>query len=467
MEQNTNCRRQDAVINFKDLGIHLIKHFKIIIACTLALTVFAAGFKYVKDMRAVGKSSDTAVSSDAVSAAESGLTELQKDNARAAAAAKIAVSKQAKHIKLSPLFAIDTENAYSQKLVYTVNGNGSEEAAAMLKEVVYSSDLYNKAHSAADLKGIEAQYLSDIIITDIYDAKLNPKTEDTATTLTVNVFGTTEKASKAIAEIVKQAFTEKAEKIKQVDGRFVCTLVSEETVFGNSEILRDMQADEIRTFNDLTYYHDEIVKRLDDSEKSLYELLVSDINAGSETDEPRKVSVSKKYLVFGFGAGFVGSVLVLVLVYLFSQKVKSADDVKCRFNEYVFGSLYTETAGRKGSRGTVKHFYNKDGQSGVISKEAALAAQEHGAKSVLIITENADEKESNISAICDAMKQKDIKASVALTPYKNADTLDAVTQSDAVILVPTAGITTYDSLYHQQQLCEKYGKNVLGIIVLQ
>lgn len=467
MENNSNCQKQDIVINFKDLCLNIFLHWRSIIACTLIFAVLLCGCKYVKDSKAAPQSSAAAASLEQLA---KGMSAEQLATAKGAVSCKRLFDAHSEYIYESPLFKVPFGSVPTVNLVYNVSCGNAFEAASAFSSRIKSEELYSKMKSAAKAE-FDVSYISDFIYCSV--ASDENAGNNSAAVITVSIHGENKEQCSAMADAAAKFAEDKAAELKKVYPDLSVEKVSAEYSVSSSENIRLSQQNAVNLYNNLRSALKESITLLDSAENAYYDAAVKNLSS----DEPiviaigKKPSISKKFAVLGAALGFVLSVFWHFAAYLFSRKVKSTEDIKCRYNLFVFGLLDSDTKKKKSAvdRFIIKLFSGRSHADPVKSAERgiALAAEKSGAKKLLVIAGNSISEEKSVLSLTEDLKNSGLNLELAQSPYETADTLDSLASADAVLLVKKIGKSRYEEIYCEEELCRRYGKDLLGIVVLK
>ncbi|WP_035765221.1 hypothetical protein [Butyrivibrio sp. NC2002] len=160
-------------------------------------------------------------------------------------------------------------------------------------------------------------------------------------------------------------------------------------------------------------------------------------------------SFSAKHTFLGLLMGAFVIILIIVLQYIMSPTLKTVDDIKVAFELPVLGlvsgnmdvSIVTSNilgAGKKAAANTIVLSGSVEGSDNELIKDE-LINRTHG-ESIKII------KEGSI--------------------ISDSDSVEAVTNSDAVILIEKIGLSKYEDIARELELCRVLGTKVLGVVVV-
>lgn len=207
-----------------------------------------------------------------------------------------------------------------------------------------------------------------------------------------------------------------------------------------------MTTDEKAYFNALVNDQTAVV------ENSIEEADLSDTSTAVQTSVVTKKN-DKKYLLVGLFGGLFVSSLILALKYILSSKLHTADDLKNAFGLSVLGEITSDSS-------------NID----VICQETVIGASKNSAESIYLIGASDDEVSiKNRNDIKDNIELgKGIKTvKVGLSAFNDSKSMKELSEADAAVLVERIGLSSYEDIAREIELCNKFEVKILGAVVVR
>ncbi|MBQ0084023.1 MAG: hypothetical protein KBS52_04585, partial [Clostridiales bacterium] len=400
------------------------------------------------------------------------LTPEQRADANAVISFKKMMIKQSHFLEESPLFKISAGRADFTTINYVVSGTDAAIKANSFAISLKDTALFEKIKTGLG-SDLPAEYFSDLIFFDVISEET--ETANVSALLKVSVYATSPDESKKMAKTVGEFIAEKLS--KSADKSYTLTKASESTAIGIADSIRNNQQNAVNLYNSFRGAVKDSAALLDDDAKAYYEAAIAEENETETQDETEQVkdtakpSISKKYAALGLLLGAALAVCFYIFKYLFTRKIKSADDIKCRYDLFVIGQAETVTGKKKNAldKFIIRIIAGKpdETQNEKAIKNALLAANNAEAKEVVFIREKSEGENPVITDIEKTFKENGITAQAALPPASDAKSTEKFAAAKFAILFKTAGVSGYDGIYREIDLAAKYDTKILGIVVLK
>ena len=205
-------------------------------------------------------------------------------------------------------------------------------------------------------------------------------------------------------------------------------------------------------------------------------------NVESEEEASSGRHISKKYIVVGALLGLILAAIVIIIKYIATATVKTADEVEENLNLQILGRFdgsnkfydKRKTALDRWLRRVKQKNKRKlsyDESVEMVSAKVQIAANKQDLKKVCIAVDSNVELEK--------VQNKDfldaIVAKIGRTPeilvlnniLGRSDALHDMAGADGVILVLQTENSRFNDIQSERTLCEGYGLNVLGAVVVE
>jgi hypothetical protein len=166
-----------------------------------------------------------------------------------------------------------------------------------------------------------------------------------------------------------------------------------------------------------------------------------------------------------------------VLVYVFSRRLKSAEDFAERYGLFVFTDLRDESQVNASftERCINRLFFRKElaipmqDRVALAQQQLTLAAQDtftdKEAVTIAVIGgTNAADRFADFKA---AVAKSGVTLEMLGSPLSDAASLERLADAEGVVLAETVGTSCYNDIYHELALCKHLNRPVLGAFVLE
>lgn len=463
--------KEDIVINMQELLLHIALRWRSIVAGVLAIALLAVGFKYYKDYTYYQSRLQDA---EQGSIAAEQLSKEELANVHVALGYSRAYQTQADYVANSPLMQIDPNRTLSANFSGVVIGKNAVAAANLYGQMLANDALCAKV--ADTLKWKQDSYVWEMI-------NIAVQTDENANTdegvlVKVQVFGPTMDSCRIIAEALTARWPTLQAAATQAAGTHTLEVSSISYETAVSIYFRDTQQMHVNTLNNLRGSYNTEIGKLTTAEKARLDELSADEN--DPTDDEAAVtppSVSKKFLVLGFGGGLVLFVGLYALTYIFGSRVKTAEDLFQRFELPVLGSL--PACGCKKGRCAIDRWLinlfrkeerglTAEAKKDLFLRQTVLTAQKSGVKTVYVTGSalSAGALEC-LAARAEDFAAKGIALKVGPCPLQDAASMEAMADADALLLAETAGRSAYTAVARELAMAEQLNVPLLGAVILE
>ncbi len=452
--------KKDFAISFKDLCLYIILRWRSIIACTLIAALLLCGAKFALDLKDSG---ETVVVSS-VDALSKNMSDEQIATAKGAVACKQLFDKHSLYMASSNLMEIPYASVPTSTLTFNISGPDALFAANSLAGHIGSDDLISKLDFAKD----------DIYIAERFSSKISSDNSlnNSDTVLTVFIYGRDKDSAVALASEVEKFLNQKAVEIATDTD---CEISDAQNAFSVNyqENVRVIQQNAVNIYNNLRGALKEALTLLDSAELAYYNTAIADESAEQTVEtkpaEKKTPDISIKFLILGAAVGFVISAFIHFAAYLFAKKVKSAEDMRTRCSINLLGDVsYQEKKICFVDKFILKIFgaAEYDSIEFAVSKiSAAISAA--NANSLLIISDEKTATDSLIEKLKEPLSKLGCKYNFELSPINSAEELEKLNDADCVMLLKSVNNSAYGDINRELELCELYGKTVIGATVIR
>lgn len=472
MDTSPRYEKEDIIINFRDLTVHILRRWRSIVVGVLIVTLLAGMLQYLKDQRTY--KDNLAAEQDKVSTVQ--LDELSLANANQVLQYQKLYQMQADYNRESLLMQIDPTAIPTRTLSYLVTGAKGFVTASMYQTHLDDLAMYESlsAQTAAD---IDPSHIMELVtVTVQYDSGADAVADHAM--VNIKILAPTEKIGSVIAEQLKKQMQALRPTVTTAIGAHGLTLAAESAQLSADNSLKTAQQNNLNNCNTLRNNLKSAKDALTSQEKAYVEQMTVIDKVETDKALPTSPSISVKMLIIGFAAGLVLMIGVYALGYVFGRKLKSREDFAERYGLFVFGCIADGQKKVSRTERLIRRMFFKKEQALPTEARLALAQQQLALtlRTALADKENArvcvigcaiNEANAALAPLKGAAAKSGVTLEVLPSPLADAAALERVAAADAVVLAETIGASAYNDIYHELELCERLDCPVLGAFILQ
>lgn len=475
MNTTPRYEKEDIVINFRDMLVHILRRWRSIVVGVLVVTLLAGAYQYAKDLNTYKRA--LATPSDKTATVQ--LEGLALANANQALQYQKLYELQAEYNRASLLMQIDPGAVNTQTLSYLVTGAKSYVTAALYQTHLGNLSMYETIAAEAAPKNNASHVMELVTVTIQADSGADTLADHAM--LNIKIIAPTQELCAAIAQPIKQQMQALRSTVTAALGSHSLTLAADTVQLSADAALKTTQQNNLNNCNTLRNNLKNTKDALTSQEKAYVEQMTAiDKVTDADTSAPTPPSVSKKMLILGFAAGLLLMVGLHALGYVFSRTLSSREDFAERYGLFVFGCLDKGADKRPSlTERCLRRLFFRKAHALSAQERASLAQQrlmltlrdavaDKADATVLVIGSALDD---NVRALFAPFKDAAAKNGTTLealhNPLTDATMLERLATADAVILAETVGASAYDDIYRELELCERLDRPVLGAFILQ
>lgn len=473
MKHTPKYEKEDIVINFRDMLVHILRHWRGLVIGVLVITLLAGAYQYRQDLStyevklAAQTNKVTAITLEGTSLA----------NANQVLQYQKTYEELANYNRTSLLMQIDPTAVNTQTLSFLITGKRAYSTAAMYQTHLNNLAMYEDIAETVAPDN-DPSYIMELVTATLQYESGAIETADTVM-LNVKIIAPTKDICATIADEVKTHIFSLQTTVTAALGTHTCQLAAQTEQQSVDTSLKTTQQNNLNNCNTLRYNFENAKKALTTNEKAYVEQM-SAINVEDKPVTLTPPSISKKTVILGFFAGVVLMCCVYGISYVFNRKLKSREDFAERYGLFLFGCLSLETQKRVTvtERLIRRWFFKKE--SAVTEQETLRLAQQQLLLSVRQVAGGVDRLTVYITgshadirdhALFTSTKELLAENNIALEavpcPLYDAQALEKLATADAVVLAETLGASTYDDIYRELDVCDRLGCPILGAFILQ
>ncbi len=456
-------KKEEVIINFRDLLMHLMRRWRSIVIVTLAATVLAGALQYMRDYRTyqvVLNADDTKV----VGAVH--LEGVSLANANQVLQYQKLYETQANYNRTAPLMQINPTAVPTQTLSYFISGSTRSYAVAALYQThLHCLPTYEDIAEDNLQSNITGAHIMELVTVSIQH-DTSDSTSDHAI-LNIKVIAPTTEMRTIIVDAIKARMNALKSTVNKTSTHSIHLAANTEQLTVDNG-LKNTQQNNLNSCNTLRNNLRSATDALTGTEKTYLEQATAIDKVDTNNAPPAKPSISLKMLILGCGLGAVLMIGIYILGYLFRKKLQSREDFVERYDLAVFGQLADDKPLSATERLIRRLFFRNEARivdnTALVCRQLALAAK--NAKTVAIIG-GANKDDTLFAPLREALAAESVNLTVLPCPVYDAVALEQFSAADAVVLAETVGASTYSDIYEELALCERLERPVLGAFIIR
>lgn len=375
------------------------------------------------------------------------------------------VKKDAAEEELVNIFAM-YENALLDEDTCTavVSVFGEKYANTSVRELIRIEDTLNASHT-------------DVLMTQGMNSGI----------LNIRIYATDQEQCERIAEIIKDRMQVYTQQLQQTFGQFIVNSVAEQYYMSSDNEINEQKSDAIDAVGRAYSAMQNASAGLTEDQMTYYNLLVKPIeeekvqenHKGVETAiTPTVQYVNIKYILIGLFAGMFLAVCWYAVIYIMTQTVKDADEVKAVTNLPVFGMVLKNKKAEKGNRidrwidSWFAHGRKSEDTEILlmrISHEVAMLAEQKNMQHLLLTVYESNGEETREYAEDLAEKLSELGMTVTCADgliSNNTEVLKQLEYADGAVFVEQLMKSDRKEIRDAVALCERCKVEVLGNVVI-
>lgn len=447
-------------IDLKDLMFFILNKWRLILVCTLALSVLIGGYKittsfsqqnnkeYIADLQ---KKYDDDLKQYKLTkdGYESYIKKLNEN-----------IAYEETYQKKSVAFKLDPNNKWAAtvdvfvKMDEDTNNNSITVDPADSVTKAYASVFSNGSllEQLSQKMGIETQYLNELIdITTDYDGNM----------ISVTASYESQEGAQEILNTILDSLDGMHNDISNSLGAHEIIVMKQNVILTSDKLLADNQKDKVNNLIDMR-------NKLDETENALTAMV--------KPTEPSNLSIKGiiksgiKYACLGGVIGLFVPTFMYCIIFMFNQRLYSAEELKNRYRVRILGA-YTRERKKRVFSG-VDRFLDKLESKEYCSEEMIMKKimantsnyTENGQTILLTGTVNEEELKGFKDKLVKMLPE--VHFDMSMDMNNHPETLTKLLKVDGIILIEKCGESKYNDIQKQLESIYNLNQKVIGFIVL-
>lgn len=459
-------------INLADLFWEILLSWRKCICFGILLAIVLSGMKYFMDVRSYHASQNIDVEKE-----KGNLEQEEMEQLSDAVALQGRVDAYEKYQEKSALMQMDPyakpvlELQFYVRSDYIINYTNDHERdytpelVSMYCNYVNSGEMAEKVIAEAAL-AVSAEDFRELL-----------SVSSTGSTVSVSISYAEAGKLAEISNVVKTFLKEKEPELQEVGSHNLEMIDESQSVVVDTELAekKNTIADNVATLENQLK---NMKNSMSDKQTALFDIEVSEMR-GEALEEEEEPGFSVLFLILG---GMLGVILVCIWIVcrmVIASKLQSSEEISSVYGARLLGKIEI-SAGKK------KHFLQgidnwilrkKNGgkkrlsmeqQIEVIAANVALSCKQQELNCIYMTGSEYEKVDKNV---LDKLKQRlsgqGIKVKDGGNMLYDASSLQSGIENGHIILVEQKKVSAYDEVYEELDLLERYGSEVLGVIVLE
>lgn len=478
-------------INIMDMFWAICQKWRQLLAGAVIMALLAGGFSYLKGVQETKKSFEPV---QELTTEDMELEEDSKQEAIAYFEYKQLYDTQKEYNDNAALMKLDASGFYRTVITYYVDNHFTVEYPLMSKTnnihaileayraVLREEDFADKLKEATGCDEAELAYKKELIDCDNQYGELNKLTNETGI-LRISVYSDNEEECRAIAELVKESLQAGRTEIASKMGEHDITLLGDECDFVSDSNLLKYQQDNISRLSGFVTNSTNLKSKMTDEEIAFAdayekEQVADGVAEKKEQAVTASVSISKKLVVLGFVGGAALIFCIYAVMYLLNNKLCLEDDFERLYPVMLLGNIILANKKKKKWFGFVdklfakmrhlnRRYFEEDEAISMTAAGIKIAAKKRKTDTVYVTgaTIGAVEKQL-IGKLKEELKGTDIDIIEGKPILYDAEALEQSAESGFLVLLEQAGVSLYDEIAQEIEVCNNQGMEILGAIVI-
>lgn len=485
---NQKMKKSEIDIEIKDLLWELLRKWRIIVVMAIICAIGLAAYQYRIDMN----KTDVVVVKKTQEELEKAMSVQDISEVTGAVNLLNQLGEKSAYMDASVLMQI---NPYEEDVVllqYVIEAEQAEETLSKAYRD-YIEDGY-MAQLLAGFKGVEALYVQELISvaddsTDMYvysdtmdeNIQMELANREADTCFTVKVCGLDEVSIAEMAQNIKTSLNVYSGDLKQKIGEHELKLIGETACVLVDNALAELQNRNATAIKTISNNIDKMKNEMTGDQITLYTYRVTGVtqseNSTAAAPQPKVVSISIKHAVIGAIVGAVLGCAIILVLYVFSAKLRNSDEIKTLYHVKVLGQV-EDPQKKKGVFSFVDKFIAKVQNGGkkelsyeqavqMISANIAIDCKKNEQKKVYLTGSMLEEISAQVlDDIAKQCKEKGILIVKGDAIAYNAEALEDLELIGTVVFLEKKRTSFYDEIYKEILLCRENGIQVKGIVVV-
>ena len=487
--ENQKMKKSEIDIEIKDLLWELVRKWRIIVVMALICAVGLAAYQYRIDMN----KTDVVVVKKTQEELEKALSVQDVSEVIGAVNLLNQLGEKSAYMDASVLMQINPYEEDAVLLQYVVVVDGAVEETLAKAYHSYIEDGYLAQDLAVDIE-LEAVYVDELIDvvednTDMYvysdtmdeSIQMTVSNNEADTCITVKVCGMDETSAAELANSVKDALAAYTATLNREIGTHQLKLIEETACVLVDNALAELQNRNATAIKTISNNIDKMKNEMTGDQITLYTYRVTGVtqseNNTATTPQAKVVTISVKHAVIGAIVGAVLGCAIILVLYVFSAKLRNSDEIKTLYHVKVLGQVENPQK-KKGIFSFIDEFIAKVQSGGkkelsyeqavqMICTNIAIDCKKKEQKKVYLAGSILEQiPEQVLEDIAKQCKEKGIQIVKGDAIAYDADALEDLELIGTVVFLEKKHASFYDEIYKEILLCRENDIHVMGIVVV-
>ena len=390
--------------------------------------------------------------------------------------------ENAEYLDSSLLMQLNPEEIPTVLLSYQISRNISEEEIRNIM-TMYESTLLDET-SCADIVDVIGKKYKNTAVKELVSITDNVNNNSVilqnveSGVLNIRIYALEEKQCEKIADVIKKRMQAYTEQLQQVFGEFSVQNISEQYYLSSDSTVSTQKMNVVSAMNSAYSYMNNVTNVFTEDQLTYFNLLTKPLDESMNQEERDTAEqnvadtavkmnyFSTKYVLVGLIAGAFLVALWYACVYIISQTVKDADDLKVVTGLPIFGTVLSN--GKLDKRNKVDKWIDslfsrgkkKEDDAVLLERichEIELQAKKKEVKNILLTSSAGNE---DIALIMDKVQQKltELGVSAVKSDSIASDSIEALEQlqkADGVVFVEQLMKSSREDIRKETELCSR------------
>ena len=470
---------EEREISLVDLLAEILLHWRMFIVWMAVGAVLLGVFSYVRSGSTIQNQQTEAKKTE--QEPKEWLTEEEVRNATYVAAYEnVYLSKEA-YLAESPLMKMDANHIFMGEAIVTIEAQNRQAGCDI--EKVYEGIGQGGAliSEIAEEFGIETAGVDEMIFLNGLTVGNNMSQEAEGTnSFKIVVMDSEEDQCQAILEAVIAFLKERQSGIESVLGEHKLIIIDKSFGEVSNTVVAEKQQRVLNDIESMKKILSDEKDKLSDVERQYYDFLVG----GEEAEEksvPETASVpeiSMKYVILGMVMAAFLYAFVLFMIYIFTAKVRSTDNLQELYNIPQLGMIPADKRHKKifdfvdkwilSLRNHNKRQFTTEEALGLASVAIKMSAGKEALNEICLVGCGLRERSLDVcEKVKTQLEEENIHVNILNNVLYDAQAMGELEKEKGAVLVESAGSTLYQEIIGELEILNRQGIKVLGGILVE
>lgn len=471
---------EEREISLIDLLVEILLHWRMFIVWMVIGAVLLGAFSYVRSGSTIQQQQVEMKKTE--QAPEEWLTDEEIRNASYVAAYEKAYLSKEKYLAESPLMEMDANHINMGEVTIVIEAQDRQDSCDIEKAyegIVQGSALISEIAEEFDIK---TAGIGEMILLNGLTAESNAarKPEDT-NSFRIVVMDSGEERCQTVLEAVINFLEERQSDVERALGEHEFIVVNKSFGIVSNMAVADRQQKVLNEIATMKKTLSDEKEKLTDVERQYYDLLISGEEIEENSSVPETISVpgiSIKYVILGMIMAAFLYAFVLFMIYIFTAKVRSTDNLQELYNIPQLGIIPADKNNKKifgfvdkwilSLRNHNRRQFTSEEALNLVAVAIKMAAGKETLNEICLVGCGLKRQSLDIcEKIVTQLKEENIHINILNNVLYDAQAMRELEKEKGAVLVESVGSTLYQEITGELEILNRQGIKVFGGILIE